>query len=245
MWDEASMKEFPGAGVPVIAPPPVARHLDLDDELGGSASGHSHGGMGAAGAGGLGRSNTKVLPSQSAYIGGGAAVSRSRSQHTTEYEDEPDELLAMPPVAHYERPRDSAYDIVPAAPPANAYASAGGAQVYMNAGYGFGSAAASDSGGSGGYRGGLAPPQRKGDHTSFGSGLGHDPFAGSGFIDADRESTYGPGQAGLGAGGAGAGGGGAGVQGAGNQWPQGYNPYTGYSQGSQAPYGQAGYGYAS
>jgi hypothetical protein len=29
----------------------------------------------------------------------------------------------------------------------------------------------------------LAPSQRKGDHTTFGNGLGHDPSAGSGFVD--------------------------------------------------------------
>lgn len=194
MWDEASMKEFPhGPGATIVAPPPAARHLDLEDELGGSASGHSHGGMSAAGAGGLGRSNTKVLPSQSAYAGAaGMALSRSRSQHTTEYEDEPDGMLAMPPVAHYDRPRDSAYDIVPAAPPTSAYATAGGAQGYASAGYGYSNGAAGGSGGGGGgygTSGGLAPPHRRGDHTSFGSGLGNDPFAGSGLVDSDREST--------------------------------------------------------
>lgn len=227
------MKEFSQgpamAGAPIVAPPTAARNLDLDDELGGAA------------AGGLARSNTKVLPSQSAYAPGAAGLARSRSQHQQDAFEEPDELLAMPPVAHLERPRDSAYDIVPAAPPPSAYASAGGGGQagYSSQGY------ASGSSGGGGYgtSGGLAPPLRKGDHTSF-DHLGSDPFAGSGFVDANRESTYDPGQAGRGAGFATANAQGS-VQGAGSQWPRGYNPYTGYSQGSQAPYGQPGYGYAS
>jgi hypothetical protein len=78
--------------------------------------------------------------------------------------------------------------------------------------------------------------------------LGNDPFAGTGFTDAVRESTYGAGQAGRGAGynmGAASGSshGHEGPVGIGNQWPQGYSPYNGYSQGSQTPYGD-GYGYA-
>ncbi len=216
------MKEFSHpAGTPIVAPPPpVMRNVDLDSEMGDP--------VGA----GLGRSNTKVLPSQ-------AALARSRSTHQHEqqhvYEEDPDTLLAMPPVAHYERPRDSAYDIVPAAPPAAAYA-----QTSNNAAYGYGNAYASGSGSAGSSgSGGLQPPVRKGDHTSFGSGLGNDPFAGTGFVDASRESTYGPGQAGRGAGYA--------AQGQDQQWNPAYNPYTGYSQqqgGAAQGYG-GGYGYAN
>jgi hypothetical protein len=90
----------------------------------------------------------------------------------------------------------------------------------------------------------MHPPRR--DHTSFGSGLGVDPFAGTGFVDATRESSLAGGQAGRG----------AGYNMApyepqhngnvavGNQWPQGYNPYNGYSQGHEEAYGAHGaYGY--
>lgn len=225
MWDGASMKEFsdPTLGVghrgSISAPPPAMRNVDLESEMG-------------MGGGALARSNTKVLPSQQQAV----ALARSRStlQRENVYEEEPDVLLAMPPVAHYERPRDSAYDIVPAAPPAAAGPS-GGAYGYSNA-YASGSGSA----------GGLQPPSRKGDHTSFGSGLGNDPFAGTGFVDASRESTFGPGQAGRGAGyGAGAQVGGHQPMMDQGQWSQQqYNPYTGYSQHSPQGYG-GGYGYAS
>lgn len=230
MWDEASMKEFSRpAGTPIVAPPPVVmRNVDLDSEMGDPS----------VGAAGLGRTNTKVLPSQAAL-----ARSRSTHQHEHVYEEDPDTLLAMPPVAHYDRPRDSAYDIVPAAPPAAAYAQQGGGA----AGYGYSNAYASGSSGAAGPSasgsGGLQPPIRKGDHTSFGSGIGNDPFAGSGFVDASRESTFGPGQAGRGAGYS-AQNGQPMQQG---QWDPGYNPYTGYSQGAhgaQQGYG-GGYGYAN
>ncbi|KAG8779298.1 hypothetical protein FRC15_010263 [Serendipita sp. 397] len=228
MWDEASMKEFSrpgGAGVPITPPPPAPVAL-ADDGY------HQQSG--------LTRSKT-VLPSQSA--GAGPPV-RSRSQHSpparreVDVDDEPDQILAMPPVTHFERPRDSAYDIVPAAPPAAAFAS--GAYASQGGGYmqDYSNAYASGSG-----SGGLLPPKRAGDHSSYGSGLGNDPFAGTGFVDATRESTYGPGQAGRGAGyNMNAPTENAGGPQMGNQWPQGYNQYTGYNQGNQSPY--AGYGYA-
>ncbi|KAG8824629.1 hypothetical protein FRC17_009064 [Serendipita sp. 399] len=228
MWDEASMKEFSrpgGAGVP-ITPPPPAPIAFADDGYQQS---------------GLTRSKT-VLPSQSA---GAAPLTRARSQQTpprreVETDDEPDQILAMPPVTHFERPRDSAYDIVPAAPPAAAFAS--GAYASHGGGYTqeYTNAYASGSGSSG-----LVPPKRAGDHSSFGSALSSDPFAGTGFVDATRESTYGPGQAGRGAGYKmnSSSPGNTGGPHMGSQWPQGYDPYSGYSQGGQSPYG-GGYGYA-
>jgi len=70
-----------------------------------SASAHIGGATGAA----------AILPS--------AALARQPSSHGQGsgahemHEDRPDSVLAMPPVMNYERPRDSAYDIVPVAPP--------------------------------------------------------------------------------------------------------------------------------
>jgi len=119
-----------------------------------SASAHIAGGTGA----------TAMLPS--------AVLARqpsSRGYGSDPHEmdpDRPDSVLAMPPVMNYERPRDSAYNIVPAAPP--------------------------------------QPPLRTpGNHTSFGSMMGADPFAGgppTTWQEAERDSPYGPGQAGRGAG---------------------------------------------
>jgi hypothetical protein len=161
-----------------------------------------------------------VLPSQSL---GSTALARSRSNYTqpthrVDRADEPDELMSMPPVANYERPRDSAFDIVPAPPPATYYAAPSNSR-------------------------GLAVPRTREQLTSFGSDHGGDPFAGSGLMEGERESIYGPGQAGRGAGFNMAGSnqrvvaGGNGSVGLGNQWPQGYNPSMGYSQGYGGPYG--------
>lgn len=137
-----------------------------------------------------------------------AALNRAPSSHHTG--EDADEILAMPPVSNYERPRDSAYDIVPAPPPSA-----------FNA------------------------PIRRGDTTSFGSVVGNDPFAGSGFVDATRDSTYGAGQAGRGAGGgAYRGGYSSEAYGAGyNQQPSYGYQAAGYGQ-QQQGYG-GGYGYAN
>ena len=79
-------------------------------------------------------------------------------------QDRPESVLAMPPVMNYERPGDSAYNIIPVVPP----------QL-----------------------------RNQGKHSSFGSMLGGDPFAGGPPVpwqEAERDSAYGPGQAGRGAG---------------------------------------------
>ena len=138
-----------------------------------SASAHIAGGTGA----------TAVLPS--------AVLARqlsSRGHGSDAYEvdqDRPDSVLAMPPVVNYERPRDSAYNIVPAAPP--------------------------------------QPPLRTpGKHTSFGSMMGADPFAGGPptmWQEAERDSTHGPGQAGRGAG--------VNALGGGNRTGYNVQPYSG------------------
>jgi hypothetical protein len=143
---------------------------------------------------------TVVLPSAAL-----AHQSSSRGHGSDQHEvdqDHPDSMLAMPPVVNYERPRDSAYNIVPASPPQ------------------------------------LRTP---GNHTSFGSAVGGDPFAGGPTMpwqDAQRDSAYGPGQAGLGAG--------AHAVGGGNN--SGYNmkPYSGgvgvAVSGDEDAYGGATYG---
>ncbi|PVF92150.1 hypothetical protein CPB86DRAFT_791446 [Serendipita vermifera] len=169
-----------------------------------------------------------VLPSQSL---GASGLARSRSNYTqpahrVDRADEPDEIMSLPPVANYDRPRDSAFDIVPAAPP-TAY--------YSNNQYGARPNVAPSN------NGGLAVPRNRGQLTSFGSDVGGDPFAGSGPMEGERESMYGAGQAGRGAGfnmmGNTQPATGYGGVGLGSQWPQGYNQYTGYSQGYGGPYG--------
>lgn len=161
--------------------------------------------------GGTGGTN---IPPSAAPVRQPSSRSHGNDPHDID-QDRPDSVLAMPPVVNYDRPRDSAYNIVPAAPP--------------------------------------QPPMRAPrDHTSFGSMMGSDPFAGGPptmWQEAERDSTHGAGQAGRGAG--------VNALGGGNHGGYNMQPYSGgvratvdgdgdayegasYSGGQQA----AGYQYA-